>query len=435
VNSPLTKKRASAYLAFILLAVFALTSQHSLCEETTPETLILTVYSDGFTFVDYTISVDKTFPTQIITIFGLVAEDLLVVDSNGLPLSYQLNASELTVHSLGTEEVGITYVTQDLTSKDGRYWTLTLNSPVNAQIKLPTESAIISLNKVPDVIETNGDQVTLVMNSGEIQVTYVIGVVGTQEHAQIVINDAETAINAIKNSGIIISEAEAKLQEAQTAFNVGNYAEAETLANQAQTLATQTNQTANQAIDKISQAQNAITNAENEERTTGIDDSQKLLAQANSQYELGNYSEALSLATQALQQAENATSFMSENSGDWLAYAVIASVVVLAVAGFYFVVVRPKKAPEATQKPKRKIDVERIFSAHLDLMPEEKQAIQFLADNDGEAFEAELYDHVKLPRTTTWRLVKRLKRMEIITVTKFRRQNLVRVKRKYDVKE
>jgi uncharacterized membrane protein len=68
-------------------------------------------------------------------------------------------------------------------------------------------------------------------------------------------------------------------------------------------------------------------------------------------------------------------------------------------------------------------------------MPEEKQAIQFLVDNNGEAFEAELYDFVKLPRTTTWRLVKRLKRMEIITVTKFRRQNLVRLKNKYDIKE
>jgi uncharacterized membrane protein len=435
VNRPLTKKRASAYLTFILLAVFALTSQQSLCEETNPETLILTVYPGGFTFVDYSISVDKTFPTQSITIFGLVAEDLLVVDSNGLPLSYQLNGSELTVHSLGTEEVEITYVTQDLTSKDGRYWTVALNSPVNAQMKLPIESAIISLNKVPEVIETKGNQVTLVMSTGEIQVTYVIGVVGTQEYAQIMINDAETAINSIKNSGIIVAEAETKIQEAKSAFESGNYAEAETLANEAHILATQTNQTANQAMNKIAEAQNAVTNAENEEGAISLTNAQNLLDQANSNYALGNYSEALDLATQALQKAENAMSHVSENSEDWLAYAVIASIVILAVAGFYFVLARSKKVPDETQKPKRKIDVERIFSAHSDLMPEEKQAIQFLADNNGEAFEAELYDHVKLPRTTTWRLVKRLKRMEIITVTKFRRQNLVRLKRKYDIKE
>jgi len=84
---------------------------------------------------------------------------------------------------------------------------------------------------------------------------------------------------------------------------------------------------------------------------------------------------------------------------------------------------------------KRKIDVERILAGHKDLLPEEKQSIQFLVDNNGEAFEAELFDYVKLPRTTTWRMVKRLKRMKIITVTKFRRQNLVRIKSKYDIKE
>lgn len=122
MNSPLTKKRASAYLTFILLAVFALISQQSFCEETNPETLMLTVYPDGFTFVDYTLGVDETFPTQNITVFGQIIEDLIVVDANGLPLSYQLNGSVLSVYSLGTEEVDVTYLTQDLTSKDGRYW-------------------------------------------------------------------------------------------------------------------------------------------------------------------------------------------------------------------------------------------------------------------------------------------------------------------------
>jgi uncharacterized membrane protein len=56
-------------------------------------------------------------------------------------------------------------------------------------------------------------------------------------------------------------------------------------------------------------------------------------------------------------------------------------------------------------------------------------------EKNGEAFEAELYDYVKLPRTTTWRLVKRLEGMGIIKRSKFRRQNLIRVKRKYDIKE
>ena len=72
---------------------------------------------------------------------------------------------------------------------------------------------------------------------------------------------------------------------------------------------------------------------------------------------------------------------------------------------------------------------------HKNLLPEEKQAIQFLVENSGEAFEADLYDYLKLPRTTNWRLVKRLEGMGIIKRSKFRRQNLVRIKRKYTLKE
>jgi len=81
----LTKKRASAYLIFTLLILLALTSQQSFSQEITPETLVMTVYPDGFVSVDYTLLVDPTFPTQNITVFGQVLEDLLAVDKNGLP--------------------------------------------------------------------------------------------------------------------------------------------------------------------------------------------------------------------------------------------------------------------------------------------------------------------------------------------------------------
>jgi len=218
----LSKKRASAYLTFTLILLLTLTSQQSFSEETTAETLVLTVYTDGFVFVDFSILVDQTFPTQNITVFGQVLEDLLVVDKDGLPLDYSLNNSILSVFSLGTDETIITYQTQDLTSKEGRYWTLTLIAPINMRIILPEETAIISLNKVPEMIETNNNKVTLLMTSGVIEVTYVVGIIGTQVHAQIVLDDAEASIMEIKNLGIIVTEAETKLQDAEDAFSLGN---------------------------------------------------------------------------------------------------------------------------------------------------------------------------------------------------------------------
>jgi len=409
----LTKKLGSAYLVFTLLAVLALTSQQSFSQEITPEILVLIVYPDGFVFVDYTFLVDPTFPTLNITVFGQVLEDLIVVDANGLPLGYSLNGSTLNVYSLGNEEISVTYLTQDLTSKEGRYWTLAMVTPINTRIILPVETVIISLNKVPEMIETSNDKVTLLMNAGLTEVTYVIGVVGTQEHAQIVLNEAETTIMAIKNLGIILTEAETKLQEAEDAFGLGNYAEAETLGNEAKNLAIQLNQTATQTMSQIAEAENAIASAQNEEGS-GLTDAQDLLDQAKSAYNVGNYSEALTLAAQAIAKAEESAVYLSEAFPITEVFGAI-TILAVVVVGFFFVKSRKNPKEAETKQKKRQIDIERIFREHKDLMLEEKQAIQFLVANNGEAFEAELYDYVKLPRTTTWRLVKRLKRMEIIT--------------------
>lgn len=289
---------------------------------------------------------------------------------------------------------------------------------------------------MPELIETNGNRVTLLINAGLIEVTYVIGVVGTEEHAQIVLDEAEQTIMQIKNLGIIIIEAETKLQEAEDTFALGNYVEAETFGNEAKNLAIQSNQTATQAQFQIDDAEKTIANAQNEERTVGLDEAQDLLNQAKNEYSLGNYSEALSVASQAITKAEEAEIFLSEEPDAFPFYWVIGIILVPAIVVFGFLFIRSRKKPEVeAKKKKRRIDAERIFRENKDFMPEEKQAIQFLVDSNGEAFEAELYDYVKLPRTTTWRMVKRLKRMEIITVTKFRRQNLVRLKNKYDIKE
>jgi uncharacterized membrane protein len=386
-------------------------------------------------FIDYTFLVDPKSPTQNITVFGQALEDLLVVNGNGLPLDYSLIDSSLSVYSLGTDEIEITYLTQDLTSKDGRFWTLTVDAPLTTVIITPEETTIISLNQVPETVETSDNRVELQMNAGLIEVTYVIGVVGTKEHAQIVLDDAETTINEVISLGINATEAETKLTEAIDAFDNGNYVEAETTGNEAKNLALQINQTATQAQLQIDEAEDAIANAQNEGRTIGLNEAQDLLNQANSAYENGNYIQSLNLATQAETQAEEAKT--SEDVGPLLFYGVFGAIFIpiTVIFGFFVIRLRRKSKGKEIGKKKRRIDIERIFREHMDLMPEEKRAVQFLVDNNGEAFEVELYDYVKLPRTTTWRLVKRLERMDIIRTSKFRRQNLIRVKSKYETKE
>jgi uncharacterized membrane protein len=438
----LREKRAASILLLTSLFLLALTSQQVLSEEPTPENLFLTVYSDGFVSVDYTLLVDPASPTQNITVFGEVLEDLLIVDKDGLPLDYTFIDSVINVYSLGADEAEVTYLTQDLTSKEGRYWTLTIDAPTATVIVLPEETTIISLNQVPETIETIDNRIELQMNASLIELTYVIGVVGTKEHAQIVLDKAQATINAITSLDINITAAETKLSEALGAFNLENYVEAETLGNEAMNLAIQINQTATQAQSKIDEAKEAIANAQNEDRTSGLNEAQDLLDQANSAYENGNYTQALSIATQAVTKAEALLSgeddpSQPEETDPLLLYGVIGAILITStiVFSFHLYRLRKKSIELEIKKKERHIDIERIFRAYKDLMPEEKQAIKFLADNNGEAFEADLYDYVKLPRTTTWRMVKRLEEMGIIKTSKFRRQNRVRVKSKYNIKE
>jgi uncharacterized membrane protein len=79
----------------------------------------------------------------------------------------------------------------------------------------------------------------------------------------------------------------------------------------------------------------------------------------------------------------------------------------------------------------RRVKVDEIFRDHGDLRPDEKEAIQFLAERNGRAYEAELFERLDIPRTSTWRLIKRLERMEIVEITKSRRQNIVSIQPEY----
>jgi uncharacterized membrane protein len=90
-----------------------------------------------------------------------------------------------------------------------------------------------------------------------------------------------------------------------------------------------------------------------------------------------------------------------------------------------------KKPPLKPVELTSEVDIKKLFKKHRDLRQEEIQVISFLAEKHGTAFEAELYEKLNLPRTTTWRLLKRLQTMGIVDITKSRRQNTISIKKKY----
>jgi uncharacterized membrane protein len=101
---------------------------------------------------------------------------------------------------------------------------------------------------------------------------------------------------------------------------------------------------------------------------------------------------------------------------EYLAVAVIA--VVLAVVAVFFVLKRRKPNPV------------KIFKENPRLNEEEKCVIQFLVDNDGKAFEAEIREKFpNIPRTSLWRLVKRLEKMGVVSIKKIGLENRVELRK------
>ena len=72
----------------------------------------------------------------------------------------------------------------------------------------------------------------------------------------------------------------------------------------------------------------------------------------------------------------------------------------------------------------------KIFKIHQQLNREEKEVIKFLAEKQGNAFEAEIREHFPdLPRTSLWRLVRRLEKLEIVKVKKIGNENRVELRK------
>ncbi|MFQ6086151.1 MAG: helix-turn-helix transcriptional regulator, partial [Candidatus Bathyarchaeia archaeon] len=103
-----------------------------------------------------------------------------------------------------------------------------------------------------------------------------------------------------------------------------------------------------------------------------------------------------------------------------------AEVYLLPILGFFLVllVVVYLKRPRAVVK----IDVDRILDRHPDLRRSDREVVRFIAERGGEVLESEIRSKFDLPKTTVWRLVKRLEENGIVRVKKFGKQNYVQLK-------
>ncbi len=77
----------------------------------------------------------------------------------------------------------------------------------------------------------------------------------------------------------------------------------------------------------------------------------------------------------------------------------------------------------------RKTDSQKVLRAHPELRAEEQDVVSFLAQRNGEAMESEIREAFeRIPKTTMWRLLKRLEEAEVVTLEKAGNQNRVKLR-------
>jgi len=95
--------------------------------------------------------------------------------------------------------------------------------------------------------------------------------------------------------------------------------------------------------------------------------------------------------------------------------------------------IEPSTITQKGEQPKpQSLDPETIFKTKQDLREDDKEIINFISANGGQAYESELRKKFLQPRTTMWRAVKRLERQGIIEIEKKDLQNVVKLKSKLE---
>ena len=419
----------------MLLFSNVLSISHIYAEQNyTPKELNISIYADGVVEVEYKLEVDLTLARVNITLFGRTFENFLVKDQDGTLLDYKFYNGFTTVDVLGSQLIDISYSTSDLTNKTGPIWSLNLDALIVINILLPDGATIISLNPTPLAISIVGKTVSLTMPAGEVEITYILGVVGTKEHARALINDAEATIEEIKTEGIKVEEAETLLGQAADAYNEAQYVQAEQYASQAKTRAIETRFAAQEARVALDAAESAIDSAQDARRTSLLGQARQELEDAHHAYDLGDYERAKNLADQSAitaQLSKPSALFETSHILALLGTVIVASLIMI------FRLARKRselyKIKKELEEEKIKIDLDSLFERHPLLRLDEKEVIRYISESGGGVFTSELRQRFDMPKSSAWRMIRRLEKEEIIETKTVGRETFVQISSRYRV--
>jgi uncharacterized membrane protein len=264
--------------------------------------------------------------------------------------------------------------------------------------------------------------------------------------------------------GINLSEVKAILNSARTAVNQSNFIEAERLANNATDSSRIIAESFERSKDMISNATRKIKDAQ--AINTDISEASEFISKSNIEFSHGNYPKALEYATLAINSLDPTKQEQTSPNPSSPSFLLLIPLVVSV--GFLIIIKYRRKIIPHLQRDMNKKDlvtsdlsantfkendfterdstkkeptindsanesdlhklVADIIKQKGNLKPEEKEILLYISDKEGAAFEGEIRNKFILPKTSLWRLIKRLEREDMIEVRKIGGQNLIKLK-------
>jgi len=432
--------------------------------------LFIGILSNGDSIVQYDLRLKTNASEITLPLMGGNINEILVRNYLSKYLVYSFNSStnEIKINTQNESQVRVTYQTPDLVNKQEREWSFLIDSAFPFTVKLPNDAVVTNLGEQsPSLIRKLGGQNLLSFDKGKISIDYVIGFAGTREQAIISINSAELDLTkaASEHSGINLDEVKRIIQAAKIALNQSNFIDAERLANNASDISAVITESFETSKDMISNATAKIENVQG----TNIDTAQasEFISKSNIEFSQGNYPKALEYATLAINSLDNTKQEKLSLNTSTFTFILLIPIAV-SVGIYIFKKYRKKNSSQlqasatiretqlnsdlssdtfsennfieqdsSTKELKNNDDsiqsdlhklIADIIKQKRNLKPEEKEILFYISDNEGAAFEGEIRNRFILPKTSLWRLIKRLEREDMIEVTKIGGQNLIKLK-------
>ena len=404
----------------MLITACAFIAEANAISDYTPTSLTLKVYADGVIKVEYRVNINPALARLNITGLSTQIHTLMVKDQDHEILESSLIDGKIVVNVLGARKLVIDYTTPGLTFKNGSLWGLNVELPIEANIILPSSTTILMIQPMPLSIGILDEVTTLTMPQGNITINYIIGIVGTKEHALLVLTDAEETISELSKQGIMLNSSSSILEEAWIAYQSKNYIGAEELAKNAKNNAYNTLETASKASSMIESAESALQTALEEDRTSSTDEASQKLQEAKSMYELGEYETASNYGEEALTYANESTQPPRTINFFW----------VLPIVGIIIVtylVLQQRKKPEIKDQITI-VDIEELLADYPRLRTDEREIIRFVASSKEGVFVSEIRERFNLARSSAWRMVRRLEEMGIIDTETIGRETFLKIK-------